>query len=439
MPIGNSIYYLRQFIRDPLLFMQNEHANRGDYFSLHLGHKKFHFLKHPNDIQHVLDSEVSHFRKSRLIFNKIKPITGENGLVQLEGENWQTMRGITSEVFHRQYLDRYVQIINEYTDDLITAFKLNPTIDAAAAMIHYTIKIAIKVFLGVENEAETAIIAKHFISLNHACGLRMRRVLNLPLLLPTSLNRQILYSRNEIKARIIKLIMLAKHGQTSLLSILKHALPDNPELIYDQLMTFIFAGYETSAASLTFSLYLLAKHPEWQSRIRESQQSEAVVAVYREALRLYPPAYMLAREVTHAHLMGEHSLRKADNVIISVRETHRHHDYWHESHSFLPERFLKTNPVKRHKFSFIPFGYGKRICSGMQLAMIEAEIVLTRVIQQFHFKLTDDADLPIASMVTLHPNKPVKLTIERAYDTSKFSQANTTVTGSLSASYSAPA
>ncbi len=420
----SAIHNLRCFVRDPLLFMNNQHKIHGDFFSVYLGHKRFHFARHPVLAEHVLATHVSDYRKSRLIFDKIKPITGDDGLVQLEGSAWQDMRDITSEMFHKQHLDRYLVIINQYAekliDDLMQEIQRGAVVDIAAVMTRYTINIAVRLFFGFTSDKHARMIADNFIELNYLCGLRMRQIISLPLKVPTALNNKIRCARARIEA-CIEQLMAAKDDSHDdcLLSRLGVKLPANQHgmrLIKDQMMTFMFAGYETTAASLSFCLYLLASHQDAQQQASEEAQAgktEYINAVYREALRLYPPAYMLAREALHEHQLADAKVKKGDNLILSLFELHRHPAFWQDSHQFIPARFLQPSHGETSRFAFFPFGYGKRVCSGMQLAMMEAAVILQALITHFKFKLPENSELKLEAMVTLHPQGRLDLLIER--------------------------
>jgi len=415
-PIKN----LQNFIRDPLHFMHTMHKNHGDYFSLYLGHKQFHFVCHPDLVEKVLNSELDAYRKSRLIFNKIKPITGHKGIVQLDGEEWDDMRRVTGDVFHRRHLDEYIHIINHYADEVLAELErevtVNAIVDMAALTIRYTIKTAVRIFFGKSHDVDTASIAGSFIELNALCGQRMRQVISLPLLVPTRLNRKINRARAKLDVHMQALINQSGiSSEFSLLAKLSVSLKDHPQknqLIKDQVMTFLFAGYETTAASLAFTGYLLAKHPNYQQQIREDT-NEMTAAVYREALRLYPPAYMLARELRYQQMLGERLLGKGDNVILSLRELHRHEQFWPNGHDFMPERFLNTESLVKHKFAYLPFGYGKRVCSGMQLAMLEADIFLKKILTHYQLSLPETSELQLEAMVTLHPGSQLNLLVNK--------------------------
>lgn len=408
---------LRHFINDPLKFMNQVHQKQGEIAVVFLGPKKFYFIRHLGAVEEILNSKAHHYKKSRLIFNKIKPITGERGLVQLESDEWSEMRQITNKAFYKHHLENYSNIIHSYVESLIQtlrdSIKLTSHVDFSQLMIQYTINIGIRILFGKFHKTTCERIANKFIALNHLCGLKMRQLINMPLIFPTQLNKNILKLQRELEKDINDLIDSGLNdNEFSLLSELNESLKNHrlaKQLIKEQMMTFIFAGYETTAASLSFCFYLLAKHPHYQEKIRQ-QLPNYTSYVYKEALRLYPPAYMLAREVVHPNQLFHYHLKKGQNIILSIHEIHKHNLYWENPDEFKPERFSKSNEL--NKFSYLPFGYGKRICSGIQLAMMEANVILEKLINNFNFTLPKNSELRVEAMVTLHPKNNLNLIVE---------------------------
>src|SRR5262249_9013218 len=124
------------------------------------------------------------------------------------------------------------------------------------------------------------------------------------------------------------------------------------ENLIDHCMTFLFAGHETTAASLAFTFLLLAQNPEYQKPIADGDEN-TTLDVYKESLRLYPPAYMLAREATrNATLLGT-PVRKGDQLILGITELHRNPRFFDNANEFVPERFRQR---MKHPLAFIPFG-----------------------------------------------------------------------------------
>jgi unspecific monooxygenase len=183
----------------------------------------------------------------------------------------------------------------------------------------------------------------------------------------------------------------------------------------DQMATMIVAGHETTALTLFWSLYLLASAPAEQERVAAEVRGldfdpdnagEALAklpytkAVVNEALRLYPPAFALARMAIADDRAGDIAIPRGALVMMSPWVLHRHKRLWNEPDAFDPSRFLGDAPVA-HRFAYMPFGAGPRVCVGAQLALTEACLVLAMMVQRFHVALADPAPvLPVAVIVT---------------------------------------
>lgn len=397
---------LRSFTQDPLVFITNQRKERGDFFTMNLGIKKIHFACHPNYAEVMLGIRSDQFQKSRLIFNKIRPITGRFGLVQLENDDWSRMRKMTNDIFQRQYMARNQEMMSHYLDKECEKIDKAPVINIMSLMTSYTLKTALTVIFGNADQETVESFSSLFLELNARCGLRMRSLLNLPSI-------RIYRIQHALRAKIMSLVKSQHPEGVSLMAVLGQQIPirdnDTIELIIDQLMTFLFAGFETTAASLASSLYLIAKYPELQKKIISDDDKKSYTkAVYKETLRLYPPAWMLARQAVTDTLLCGQPIAKGDHVFLSVREIQRHPDYWTMPDSCIPERFfLEDKP----RFSFLPFGMGKRICSGHAMAMMEAVLAISRLCERYQFSLPDNQPLKMQAMVTLHPVGNINLQV----------------------------
>jgi cytochrome P450 len=187
----------------------------------------------------------------------------------------------------------------------------------------------------------------------------------------------------------------------------------------DQMATMIVAGHETTALTLFWSLYLLASAPAEQERVAEEVRgidlspdaaAEAMAklpytnAVVNETLRLYPPAFALARMAIGEDRVGDIAIPRGALVMMSPWVLHRHTRLWQEPDAFNPSRFMKMTTGEArpaHRFAYMPFGTGPRVCVGASLALTEACVVLAKMIQRFEVKLADLRPvLPIAVIVT---------------------------------------
>jgi cytochrome P450 len=196
--------------------------------------------------------------------------------------------------------------------------------------------------------------------------------------------------------------------------------------LVDNLLTFLAAGHETTAKALTWALYLLARAPQWQDRLRREVQGVAGAApvdaghlerlvetraVVEETMRLYPPAPIVARQATSATRLGDTPIPEGSVVMIPIFALHRHRRLWQDPDRFDPERFLAGRRGGIARTQFMPFGFGPRTCIGMSFAMIEATAILATLVRAARFEW-DGKHLPEpVSRVTLRPKGGMPLSV----------------------------
>jgi len=202
--------------------------------------------------------------------------------------------------------------------------------------------------------------------------------------------------------------------------------PMSEKQLIDNLLTFLAAGHETTAKALTWSLYLLARAPEWQRRVRSEVRAvagEAAIgaghidqlvltrAVTEETMRLYPPAPMMGRQAAAATTLGEATVPEGALVVIPIFALHRHRRLWEDPDRFDPERFLPGRREKILRTQFMPFGFGQRTCIGASFAMMEAVAVLATLLRGAELAW-DGKHLPEPlSRVTLRPKGGMPLRV----------------------------
>ena len=169
------------------------------------------------------------------------------------------------------------------------------------------------------------------------------------------------------------------------------------------IITFVGAGHETTANTLAWTLFLLAKHPSVLSAVEaeiDACHSEDVArwpeqlvltrAVVNEAMRLYPPAPIMSRIASVADEILGVKISRGSTIIIAPYIIHRHHSLWERPDYFHPERFLPSAKDKIVPYAFLPFGAGPRVCIGQRLSQVEAVIVLATLLRSFRFSLPGD-------------------------------------------------
>jgi unspecific monooxygenase len=192
-----------------------------------------------------------------------------------------------------------------------------------------------------------------------------------------------------------------------------HAFTD--EQLGDQVATMILAGHETTATALFWSLYLLALDPATQEQLAEEvrgvgdgpldiERLKFTRAVIDETLRLYPPAFLVARAAAGPDSTAGLSIRKGDIILIAPWLLHRHEKLWHEPNAFIPSRFMPPAPPP-DRFAYLPFGVGPRICIGAHFAITEATLALAKLIASFKVELLDKDPVMPVGIVTTQPDR----------------------------------
>jgi cytochrome P450 len=254
---------------------------------------------------------------------------------------------------------------------------------------------------------------------------------------PTSGNRRYLAALREIDAVVAEMIAERRptaEGRGDLLSTLlqgrdSEGLAIETRLVRDEVVTLLLAGHETTALALTWTLHLLSRHPEVADRIEAEVDAvvgplrlpEAadipklgyVTRVLTEALRLYPPAYLVGRETTRETDVGGYRTPSGTVLLMSQWVVHRDPRFFPEPHLFRPERWDGAQAQALPRFAYFPFGGGPRICIGQPLALMEAKLVLAAICQRFRLADATGQRIEPCPTVTLRPNPAVRLRVMR--------------------------
>jgi cytochrome P450 len=197
--------------------------------------------------------------------------------------------------------------------------------------------------------------------------------------------------------------------------------------LHDEVLTLFFAGFETTARSLTWAFYLLARHPEAAARLREEAgrvlgdrapglEDLFTLAYTRmvadETLRLYPPTALLARQAVAADEIGGFAVPPKALVILVPLAAHRHPAVWSEPDRFDPDRFAPAAVAARPKYAFIPFASGPRVCIGNNFALMEMVIALAMAAPRFSMRPLDERPLEIRFHGTTCPDRPLQVRLQ---------------------------
>jgi cytochrome P450 len=202
-------------------------------------------------------------------------------------------------------------------------------------------------------------------------------------------------------------------------------MPDK-ELI-DEVLTLIVAGHETTAAALTWTWYLLSRHPEaaeqLQAEVDRTESRDALRLdtaealsfthrVLQESLRLYPPGWLLTRRAIEADELGGFAIAPRTDVFISPYMLHRHPEFWSEPEEFRPERFAGADAEERHRFAYIPFAVGPRHCIGENIAMFEMLVHMHTMVQRFRLRRATSEPIELEAQINLRPRSNLMMMVE---------------------------
>jgi cytochrome P450 len=193
-------------------------------------------------------------------------------------------------------------------------------------------------------------------------------------------------------------------------------------------VTIFFAGHETTAAAMTWAFYLLSENPEVEGRVRDELETMLhgraptfadlpkltyTQQVITEVLRLYPPAYLFAREAVTEDVIDGYLIPPKTLIFITPFITHRDPKYWHDPETFDPHRFIAGQVASRPRHHYYPFGEGPHVCIGNNFALMEMQLILATTLQRFHLRLVPNHPIDFKPEATLRPKHGMKMTVEK--------------------------
>jgi cytochrome P450 len=223
-------------------------------------------------------------------------------------------------------------------------------------------------------------------------------------------------------------------GEQNLLTILLKARDEETgrgmtaEQLRDEVVTLFFAGFETTARTLTWGWYLLARHPEAMAKLQA--EADRVLGertpglddldrltytrmVTDEVLRIYPPTALLARENLEDDEIGGYRIPAGSMVILVPYQVHRDPDLWPDPERFDPERFSAEQSAERPKTAYIPFAAGQRICVGNNFALMEMVYAYAMIARRYHMEMVAKEEIPFIFAGTMRPKAPLRMRLHQ--------------------------
>jgi cytochrome P450 len=394
-----------------------------------------HIPLEPASVQRVLLDNAANYVKPDIVKKLLRATIGR-GLLSSDGELWRNQRRIVAANFAPAPVDALIPVFAGAAEAVMAPWPAG-SVDMAAAATATTMRIIADSLFACDTRLTTKAAVDHIkAALDGVSEARMQALLGLPIM-PWSLKGRRaragqVYLR-ETLGQVVK-DRGADGGPDDFLGGLIRALGAKfaPEeafaLAVDNAATFYLAGHETTANALAWTLFLLAEQPALQAdAAREAQAALAegeadpglpdrlvlLRRVLEESLRLYPPAPRFDRQAAAADWLGDHEVAPGDIVSIWPWLLHRHRGLWDDPDVFDPDRFLPEARAGRHRFQYIPFGGGPRLCVGMRFATVEALTVLAHWLRRWSFAPTPGREVQLSGMVTLRPAGGLPLILAR--------------------------
>ncbi len=420
---------------DPLGLYMRGALEFGEVVRFRMGPLRVFLLSNPEHIKYVLQDNQKNFFKG-FGYDPLAPALG-NGLLLSEGDFWRRQRKLAQPAFHRQRLVGFAEIMAEQTAALIGRWRLRESgapIDMAREMMRLTLGIVSRTLLStdVSDDADNVGTA-----LSRLLEETNRRVLSVvrweKLPLPRNLQfKKDLATLDRVVFRIIQERRQSGKDQGDLLSMFMQARDEDTgegmddKQLRDEVMTMFLAGHETTANWLAWTWITLSKHPLVLRKLREEisrvlgsrvprfedlPDLHYTTMVLEEVLRLYPPAWIIARQTREDDEIGGFHIPKKSMCVLSPYVVQRLPHLWPNPEGFDPERFVPENAPLRHKYAYFPFSGGPRQCIGTSFAFMEAQLVLAMIVQNFRLDLLPGTAVTPDPGITLRPRGGVQMTL----------------------------
>lgn len=440
VPRARALVDSRDMTRNPVEVFERYRAELGETFTFHFGGAKPSVVStNPAFIEHVLRTNQENFRKSDIQVERMSEFQ-DVGLVNIHGDQWRRHRRLLARGFQASRLKELLAMEMDLLHDWMVGFEKEVQagpIDIYRQMVRLTLSLVGRALFGrnmgdeeLERIAATISSIQQFI---------VRQIVH-PYLIPwyrisgqSEKYQRLRLEANEVVLSHIRARRDEGMGDTDLLRILLETpytdtrRPMDEQQAMIESLQLLVAGNETSSNALTWILYLLGRHPDYVRRIRNEIEQvigddpvsfenlhglALTLQVVHEALRLYPPFWMIDRIALHDDEIAGVRIPAGTMVIPYIYGTHRNPAIWPDADHFDPGRFSLEQKKTRHRFSFIPFGGGPRICIGNNMAVMQFLLLIVALVRKYDFSPAEDAAVGIRPMMLLRPDGPVLMHFE---------------------------
>ena len=429
-----------QIVKDPLRLLLHLKHNYNDMVTVRLGFKDFILLQSPSAARHVLQENARNYFKPGAA-KLMKKLLGD-GLATSNGDLWLRQRRLMQPAFHKQRLNDFFVIIQDETLQLSKKWKQNKEwhlIDISTDFLKLTLNNITKAMFGSDVETKMDEIGNVLRTMQEFSSQTTKSLVKIPTGIPTKKNNQFKNAEKRFEKIIYEIIEqrnkakknVAFQEKHDLLEMLISAYDDDTKTymtsqqLRDEITTIFMAGHETTSQSLSWIFYQLALNP----KIYEAVKTEATAnqhinsidtlqnlyytrSLIEEAMRFYPPVWIIARKSASDDIINGYKLPAGSTVLINVYGMHHDTHLWKKPGEFDPTHFSNQAKELIPPFSYLPFGGGQRICIGNHFAMMVMQTVVTMMVSNFEFKIPGGFVPEVDPNLTLRAKNGIQLLVK---------------------------
>lgn len=430
---------LTRFNKDRLGFLQAAVQQSADVATFRMGPIHTILVNTPHLIHALLVEQGAAFGKTSPVMRALRLAAGEN-LLTLEGDDHRRHRKLMAPAFTPRHIASYGEPMVDYAVRAQQRWADDGVVDLVAASTALTMSIAGKTLFDIDVFDETdelgGAIANNMAYVNYMIS----HLVTPPLWWPTTRHRRARATLALVDRHIHAMIAERRaapdaHERSDLLSMLVQARGEDgtalsDQEVFDEALTIFVASHETTAKTLAWTLYELARHPEIYARVQaeidtvlrgrrpgygDLPRLPYTLQVIKEALRLYPPAYVISRQALHDVTLDGYRVARGTMVFLSIFTMHRRPDLYAQPLTFVPERFSAENEQQLPRHAYLPFGAGAHTCIGSHFALMELHLVVATWLQEHDIALLPGQTIVPAPAFVLHPSSPILARVHRRH------------------------
>jgi len=441
--LGNwlGLDIVKEFAKDSLGFLLYLQKNHGDLVSFKMGTDLFHLVSHPDGIKEVLVEHSKSFEKGK----RDKVVMGRmlgKGLVTSDGDFHKKQRKLSQPAFRKKRISLYAEAMSKQTNKMMSSWEEGQEVDIAQSMMELTMYIVSEALFNMDVTEEAKELGHTVEILQDIAKQEFDALFVLPRWLPTPTNlrgnKAARFLQKKIQGMIDTRREEEKEGKWEdrgdLLSSLIQARDDDgsrmdDQQLIDELVTLFVAGHETTSNALSWTWYLLSKHPEVEEKLHEEldrvlqgrtptfediKELTYTQQVIKESMRIHPPVWILNSRLAKedVHIQGK-LVKKGSMVFVAPYSLHKDERFYPNPDEFRPERFTVENEKARHRYAYLPFGAGPRVCIGNSFAMMEATLLLSTIAQKYTLRLREGYQVEELPQITMSPKDGLPMTLEK--------------------------